>query len=200
MATNFPGPYQLRVYYDSNPFAEPTVRHVMQFNIDCDPAPTVGQDFSEIFATRRVGAVTALDVVTDALVAVLRPIMSDADETIAHVELWEFTPMTFQAAFISTYFVNLPGVQVNPATAAALEAFSFRTQEGGIMFVQHLEGPAPGVQQLGYADLGVGQQGFVDHMVGDTTSYWLARDTSYPVHFMRMSGSTHESVFNKRFR
>lgn len=200
MATNFPGPYQLRLFYTSSPGALPAVQHVMQFNVDCDEEPTPGDLFADIDIVRRVGVPVALETVTNALVSVLVDIMSDADEEIVYAEFWKYEPGTFEAEWISTMGIAEAGTFVGAALAAAVGIYTFRTQEGGVMHLYHLEGPDPGNNQQSYSGMSSGDKTFADHIIEDTTSFWLGRDTSYPIAFLRKSPGQHETTFKQRFR
>ncbi len=200
MTINFPGPYQLRLYYDSDPATWPVVKHVMQFNIDCDAPPDVGAAFADIDIVRRIGTPVDLATVTEGVSAVLAAVMSDADQEITYAELWKYAPGTMQASYVATYGVDEVGTFASAGHPAGVGIYVFRTSEGGVAKLYLLEGPFPGTAQQGYSDLSAGDQALVNYMVADATSFFLGRDTSFLTVFLRKSPGQHETVFKKRFR
>ncbi len=200
MAVNFPGPYQLRLFYTCGPGALPALDHVLSLNLNITGTPTPGTDFSAINVARRIGADVTLDTVTSELQAVLRPLLSLADGHITHAELWVYAAGTFIADFVATYIINLDGLSGSAGRAAGLEVYAWRTQEGGLMKIYVIEGVETTNAQKIYTALTASQQDFVDWFHEDATSYALARDTSYPLVFTKMSPSQHEAVFKKRYR
>lgn len=200
MTTNFTGPYQLRVFYNVGPGALPLLNHRMALNLDCDTAPDPGDAFSTIDIKRRVGAPVALHTVTNALADVLEDLVSAADGVISHAELWAYTPGTEDGAYISTHDLSTAGVHAGAGLPASQSVYSFRTTEGGVMYVVLLEVPDPGFDRQTYLNLSAAGQAFVDFFVDDSTSYWLGKDTSYPHVFLRHSPGINKATFNNRFR
>lgn len=200
MTKNFTGPYQLRVFYNVGPGAEPLLNHQANFNIDCDPAPAPGDAFGVIKVKRRVGITVNLDTVTNALVNVMEDLLSAADAVISHAELWVYTPLTEDASYISTYDISQVGIHASAGHPGSYSTFSFRSVEGGIMYVTLLEVPDPGQARQTYTNLSVEEKAFVDFITDDSTSYWLAKDTSYPHVFLRHSPGLHRGVIDRRYR
>jgi hypothetical protein len=200
MAENYPGPYQLRVFYDCAPAAFSTVSRVLQLNLDCDTEPTPGDAFSDIDIKRAVGTAVPLDNVTNALVNVLEDLCSSADTDITYAELWKYDALSFDATYISTYDISNAGVHADPGEAASQQTFTFRTLEGGVFKIVLLEQPQGAWQKKVYSDLSVAQQAFVDFFTDDSTSYWLGRDTSRPFVFMGLFAGHNEKLIRNRFR
>lgn len=200
MAINFPGPYQLRVYYDCVPAAEPSLTHVMQFNLDCDSTPDPGDPFSDIDVLRRSGDPSALSDVVGALMTVLRPICSLADTAFNYAELWAYEAGTENASYVSSLDISLAGSDDVDGVPAELEVYSFRTIEGGIMKIYLLEQLHPGRVPENYTDLSDEEKDFVDWVVAPTSAFFLGRDTSYPFVFHKLSASESEHTFERRYR
>lgn len=200
MAENFPGPYQLRFYYSCEPGLLPQFTHLLAVNVDLDGTPTPGDLFSAIDAKRRVGVPVALDTAVDAFVNVWKALLSLADQEILYCELWKFTAGTYDAQYISTYSINVAGTNGGSSTAAKLDIWTFRTFEGGIMKIYTQEGPDTGKLQEIYSELDAAEAAFADWFTDDSTSYFLARDTSYPHVFYRRSAGESEKMFKLRFR
>jgi hypothetical protein len=114
--------------------------------------------------------------------------------------LWKFAPATFDAQYFSTYSIATAGLHASAGEVASQQTYTFRTIEGGIMKVVLNEQPQSQWAPLSYAGLSADQQAFVDFFTDDSTSYWLARDTSYPHIFLKLFGGYNESLFRKRFR
>lgn len=200
MASNFPGPYQLRYYYTSAPGLLPQFTHVLQFNIDLTDPPTPGDAFLDLEVERRVGVPVALNAVSTAFVDVFKAILSLADQEILYAELWAYTPGTFDAQYISTETINTAGTNGGSSTAAQQDIWTFRTLEGGIMKIYTQECIDTGVLQDSYSDLDQSEKDFADWFFDDASSYALGRDTSYPHAFFRRSAGQSEHMFKLRFR
>lgn len=200
MASNFPGPYQLRMYYDVAPGAFANVTHRMTMNIDVTNSPSPGTPFSGIDVSRRVGIDVALDTVASELQGVTRPLMSTADALITYAELWKYTPGTFDAQYISTYDISLAGLSGSAGRVTGVQIYTWRTAEGGIMQIYLMETVDTGNDQVAYNNLGADDTNFMDFFYEDATSYALGRDTSHPLVPLRMSASRHEALFKQRFR
>lgn len=200
MAENYPGPYQLRLFYTVDADGEGPMDHVLALNLDCSGDPLPGELFPAISVIARVVGDHPLDTVTDEIVALLRPLHSLADATIVHAELWHFDALSYDAHFHSTYAINLAGSSANPGTPAASHIYTFRTHEGNIMKVYVQESIQEPGASLTYAELNAATQAFVDYFTGDNDSFFLARDTSYPLAFLKMHPGQSEKLFKARFR
>lgn len=200
MADNFPGPYQLRVFYNCAPSGSPNLTHVMALNLAVSGTPEIGTPFADIDIIRRIGGVVDLATVTSELHGVLRPILSLADTLITHAELWKYAEGTHDASYVATYVIDLSGLNVNVAKPAGQMIWSWRTGEGGIMKIYVMEATNQESTQQSYGNLDADEQAFVDWFHEDATSYALARDTSPPLVFLRMSPGQHETIFQKRYR
>ena len=200
MAINFPGPYQLRLYYDCVPSAMPSLVHVMQMNVALTEDPDPGTPFTEIDCLRFGDLFIGLHNVVDNFVAVLRPLCSLADTALNYVELWAYAPGTNDASYISTYDVSLAGTGVFDGIPAEMETYSFRTREGGIMKLVLLEQNHPDRFPENYTDLSASEAAMVDWVIGATSTHFLGRDTSYPFVFHKLSAGENEHTFERRFR
>lgn len=176
------------------------MQHVLNLNVDCDPDPDPGDAFADILIKKWVGTPYGANNVVNGLMADLRPLFSTTQATFTHAELWKFTAGTFEASYISTYDISLAGLTASTGVQAQQSIYSFRTTEGGIMMVSLQETIFTGNSREAYADMNADQKECVDHFIEDVTSYWLGRDTSRPVVFLRHSPGQSEATFKKRFR
>lgn len=197
---NYPGPYQLRLFYTCDPASAGPMDHVLALNLALAAPPAPGTAFADINVTARVVADHPLATVTDELVGYLRDLASLDDTTFTHAELWVYEDLSFNADFVSTYNVNLAGTIVADAVAAAQDIYVFRTYEGNLMkvYAQELKStPGPSIT---YPNLAQVTQDFVDFFIDDNHSFFLARDTSYPLAFLKLHPGSSESIFKARNR
>jgi len=200
MATNYPGPYELRVFYSCAPAAFVSVTRQININLDLDGSPEKGLYFSEYDVIRREGVPVTLANLLAGFVAVFKPLLSSADSTVMHAELWKYNDLSFISEFYASDDISEAGTHAGAGEAAALTIFTWRTTEGGIMKQYLLEQPLENWQPTTYADLLAAQQDFVDWYTADATSFALGRDTSYPLAFLRRNSGQSENAFKRRFR
>ncbi len=200
MAKNYPGPYQVRLTYTVTPVGEVALQHVLQWNCALEGDPAVGTNFNIIPVHRRIGADTMLDSVIDNLVTVLRPMYAAATTTFTHADLWKFANLSFDASYVSTYDISLAATGAGTDIESSEQIYTYRSQEGGVMKVHLMEGENVAGGPLDYGDMNAATQNFTDWWKDDATSWALARDTSYPVAFMRMFPGQSEALFKKRHR
>lgn len=195
MALNYPGPYQVRIFYT----AQSRVHvHALNFQVDAI-TPQVGDLFSDIYPMDKGGAsATTLDLIVDDYVALIDNIYNTG-ASIDFAECWAYEPESFEATFISSYTINAAGTNGAATEAASETIFTFRTQEGGSMRLSLLDTVVdPGVAQS-YGDLAASYQAIVDFVLS-SDNIWLARDTSYPTSFIKMYPGTNEALFKKIYR
>jgi len=198
MALNFPGPYEVRLFYTVN-HTTGLYTHSARYNVVCAVDPNPGDAFSTISVVKRNTDTVALDVAVDTWVALLQPLFVAAPTAFLYAELWKYDPLSFEASFVSTYDISLAGTgggSVNPGGQAI---FTFRTQEGGVMKVSLMETAIASGGSLPYVSLNAAQGALVDTLTNGTTP-WLARDTSYPFAFVQMHPGVNEALYKKRFR
>lgn len=196
MTINFPGPCGLRIFYSVD-----GREHKMEFNFDpVDAVLTPGEPFAGIEAVSKGGSNSNLaDYIDDVLMPLIQPFYDDTLAAFDRAEVWQYTPGTYQATFISAYSIGLPGTDDGSVIPAAEQIWTFRSAEGGIMRV-HFEEPntLPGAS-VGYGAMGAVGQAFVDAFLADENVF-LARDTSYPIAFMRQHPGQNEAVWKLIYR
>lgn len=197
MALNFPGPYELRFFYTIT-ISSVAIQHVHRLNVNIvgDPVPPV--DFASISILGTPGGVVPLDTVVDGYVALLRELTS-AVNSFSHVELWKYTPGTFDSEFVSTYALGLAGLNVTAVVAAGQLIHTYRTAEGGILRWTFMESNVAQDVSRGYATMSAREQAISDFILG-VNRYFYARDTSLPVAFIASHPGQSEVIFKKRYR
>jgi len=204
MAINYPGPYEIRVEYLPTIGGVQNIPHVARLNVDLEGTPAQGSTFANMNFNDINGA-TGVDLATlveDYLAEFNALIRTDCD--IVSVDLWKYpTAQSFDAVFWSTYVPTANvGTAAGTAVSSGQEIFVFRTQEGGIMKINVMEGVNAAGSPVAYAGLTANQKDLVDFILdGDGATYsapFLARDTSYPFAFIKDYPGQNEALWKKR--
>lgn len=201
MALNFPGPYELRLYYTVT-IGTQILTHVARYNLAVNGPIAPGTEFPDIQVVRRSGVdLTAGGQLNTVLVAWVTLIKAKFPNTVNfdYAELWRYTPFSFEADYVSTYPLDIPGTAGGSVVPAGQEIWTFRTLEGGIMKLSFMEtNVAPGATRS--AGTAVGGDATIRDFVIGSNNWILARDTSYPFSAIKIHPGQNEAVFKKRFR
>jgi len=189
MAINFPGPWGLRIFYVVS-----GRDHKTEFSLQIAPEPDPGDPFSAVTVIRKDSSTDPLDVVTDEWIALLRPKFSSATGTILRAELWKYVFESFDAVFYGTYDISLAGTNTVAVSPASQGIYTFRTQEGGVFKLDILDtSDIPSPPQVYTALAGVDQD-IVDYLLSSENPF-IARDTSYPLAFLRFLPGQNERLW-----
>lgn len=200
MAVNYPGPYELRLNYRVGIDTELPLDHQLRLSLFTDIMPTPGDEFVDIDIVPRVIANRALSLVTDELVTLLQPFYTAAGTAFLNAELWAYVAGTFDASWISAYEINEVGTSVVVEQLAGQSIYTYRTIEGGLFKLTLMECNHYQSVSMVYPDLTADNQALVDFCVADDESWFLARDTSYPLLFLKLHPGQNEHLFKRRFR
>lgn len=200
MALNYPGPYELRFKY-SVTAGSLLLNHQHRVNVILSSDPPAGTPFSSINCIPADLVPFQLDTAVDAYVVELAKHYNNAYALINNVELWKYTPGSFEASFVSVYDIGVLGSSASAVNACQESRFTFRTAEGGTLMVVLAETvfsdkSAP----IGYATLNAQEKALVDFILGASTGFHIGRDTSRPVSFNQLFRGTNEATFKRRFR
>jgi hypothetical protein len=198
MALNYPGPYEVRIFYTTT-ISSVVLTHSQRLNIALVEPITPGTTFNLIGAVRADASPDNLQTVVDEWVALLRPLLSSSGSSIVLAELWKYTPGTFEAEFLSSYDINLAGTNAGATTLASQSVWTFRTAEGGILKINLMEGVVSQGAKTLYAAQGAASKALVDYVIADD-KVWLGRDTSYPFSHIAQFPGQNEALFKKRLR
>lgn len=205
MAINFPGPYELRIFYtSSNITPGGPLQHEMRLNVDVDDAVSPGDPFDTIVIKCADLSTPFLDDVVEDWLALVAPLVDD-ETTFDFVELWNYpVEQSFESEFVSVYSPTVTeGTSVQNPQPASQGIFTFRTLEGGIMKVSVMEGvTVPGVRQS-RAQMGGAQGSLADYVISGNGSYgapFLGRDTSFPFATIAYYPGQNEALFKRRYR
>jgi len=142
----------------------------------------------------------SLDDLCEDIEALLAPLFNAAGTTFDYWELWSYEEGTFNATYISTYDATDEPEGVTSLQKASQLTLTWRTQEGGVMKNVQLEGMTAPAVRTPYADLNAANQAWVDFFTDDADSFFLGRDTSYPVVFLAAWTGQNEKTFRQRYR
>lgn len=195
MAINFPGPYELRFFYEVDGLAH---QHRHSLDVPVDPAP--GTPFLNIESISRLGNPVQLDTWVDSVWTELAPIYNTTSSSFGIVELWKYTAGTFDAQFISAYNSAVTPSSPTQHIPAQQATFTFRTIEGGIFKVQLMESVLAGNGVNTYPIGGANYDDIFELFTNGGLSPALGRDTSYPFAALRVSLGPNEAVWRKRYR
>lgn len=200
MTINFPGPYEVRLFYTTNA-ATPALTHQARYNVILDGVPDVGDPFSSILAVRRDGSPFPLDGEVDDWVTLCKGLYSSAGgaASIDYAELWKYTAGTFDASYVSTYSIAQTGSSASPLVAGQETIVTFRTTLGGIMKIYWLETiiSTVSVDTLPFSNTTLDTM--ADQLIAGTFP-WIGRDGGYPIAAIAAYPGQSEALFKKRNR
>lgn len=200
MALNFPGPYEIRLYY-TVVLSSVALTHSQRLNLRVAGTPTPGTLFSDIDALRRDDSPFALDGEVDDWVALIDGLYHNGAGATSfdYAELWKYEPESFDASFISTYDIAVPGASVTANNAAGQTIMTFRTLEGGVMKLSFME------TNIFYAARdtppysNTTAEAIRAACVAGTVP-WMGRDGSYPFAAIALYPGQNEATFKRRYR
>lgn len=200
MAINYPGPYGLRMFYTTLGLSIP-IQHVAEYNIDLveDPAP-IGNPFSGYTAITRDASNMPLDDLCDAWAALVRPHLNQAaGNTIDYFELWKYTPLSFDAVFMSSYNIGLNGTSASAITVAGQDIWVYRTGLGGIMKLNFMESVAANGAKDTLPLAAAHMTAIHDHILGPDNAF-IGRDGGMPFALIARYPGVSEALSKRRYR
>lgn len=193
MASNFPGPYEIEISYTVD-----GDQHKQRLNVDVSGTPAVGADPTTVDLLRRSGLTCTLDVAVTEWIDLLKVRFATTASFDAYI-LWSYTPLTTDRSYVTSGTIGTAGTAVAASTIAHQETYTFRTFEGGIMRLVMLESTATSLVRIPYASAVTSAKAIFDYVTA-STNWVLARDTSYPISSLNLTGGQNEAVFRKRYR
>lgn len=193
MPTNFPGPYEIEINYESG-----GLTHKHRISCDVQTAPTVGDDPTVITLETKDSAGITLSAAVAAWINLIKP-RYKTTATFLSYDFWKYTVGTFSRTWISTGILGIAGTSTGDTVLAQQSTFTFRTLEGNIMRHVLLESIDNTNSVVPYASAPATVQALMDYTVASNT-WMLARDTSYPIAQLNAVGGQNETIFKKRYR
>lgn len=200
MAINYPGPYEVRLYYSTS-VSSLVLQHSARYNVYVDGTPAPGTPFSDINVLRRDNSPFALDGEVDDWVALMKDLYNSTAgiATIDYAELWKYEPESFDASFISTYPINVAGGSATALSPYSQVIVTFRSAEGGVMKLNFMETiiAAGARDTLPFSNTTL--DAMADAVVAGTVP-WVARDGGYPFACIASYPGQNEALFKRRLR
>jgi hypothetical protein len=198
MTLNFPGPYELRIFYDTT-VGSVVIPHEQRLNVKCSSDPSPGALFNTITILNSISSSSDLETETLAWIDIMKDLFYNTTN-FSYAELWKYTPGTFLSTFVSAYDITDTG-DAGAATGAAVQSiFIFRTAEGGQMRVNLMEPARSQGNPILAAGLSPQEAALVTYIIDSAVGgYFLGRDTSYPFAFSRLLPGQNEKLARIRY-
>lgn len=199
MTENFPGPYELRVFYTVDVSPGGPMQHVARYSLNLESDPDVGDAFSTISVVKRGGSTETLQNTLDRLRNVMEDFYDSGDATFDYAELWKYTPGTYEASWVSTQAINAAGTATTGNRAAAESIITFRTTNGGIFKIAWQDTIAGPSTPVTYADTNTVTQDVIDFFTDPDDAPFVARDNGWPAVSLFVFSGQNEHIFKKRY-
>lgn len=199
MTLNFPGPYELRFFYSVNTTPGGTLVHQARYSCTLETDPDPGDAFSSFKLNLSGGGTLLASTVADNVQDVLEDFLNSSDATIDYVELWRYTPGTFQAVYVTSYDISGAGTSAVATDPAGQVIFTMRTKSGGIFKVTWLDVVGGYSLPASYADSSAVAQAVFDYFSSPTLAPFVGRDGAYPFQPLRVFPGQSEFVFKTRY-
>jgi len=195
MASNLPGPGELRFYYTTAGRI-----HSQRFNVRIDGNPEPGVVDTDVSILRRDDIPVTFPDAADSWAQVFKGFLA-TESSIDYCELWRYAPGSTDGEFISVTALGVNGLVATSVNPAHQQTFTFRTQEGGVMKIIMLETTSTSndVTSMAVAPGGI-LDTLLDFVIDPETSIFLGRDTSHIVAGLRRSQGQNEKLYRKIFR
>lgn len=196
---NYDGLYELRIFYDTTPTGENPMAHAMTVDVNLFGVPTIGTPFGSIDTRLRDNTLSDLQTDTDALMVLIVPFFHSSTNFL-RAELWMYgAEPSSDAVFVSAYPLSLIGTSATATVAASQRTITFRTEGGGIMRVQFMEGVILDNVKDPYPFSRAEADALADYLLGNTTPF-VGRDNTYPISGNYDSRTQNEKLYKKRYR
>jgi hypothetical protein len=197
MTLNFPGPYELRIFYTGG--SSPTLTHSQRLNFDFTSAVNPGDNAFSANVVCRDGTPRTLQTVIDNYLGDVLDIVHTTNE-VSIIEVWKYPVFgSFEAIFIAADAPAEAGLATGSSTLAGQHTITFRTFGGGVFKWTWLESVKGGAVQdnAPFADTDLNN---IRLFFESATHCFVGRDGHFPLVGLRMSPGQNEAVFKKRFR
>jgi len=198
MPTNYPGPFELRFNYTTAVAGQATLQHQFRISSVAASEGNPGDPLENWDFIQRNGVNVDAQTWADAVVAVVKTIF-DANTDFTDVELWEYTPGTFDAAFRTVSSLAVVGTSGGSGAIDGQAIITFRSQLGGSARMD-LRRPViiPGVTQS--FPTSVAAINNIAALMTGVTSCAVARDGGYLFAALNYLPGTNERMFKDRLR
>ena len=194
MALNFPGPYGIEFSYTVD-----SLTHRQNVNCSLTTTPDPGISFSDVDVVLKGGGSQQLDEAVDDYIDLVAAIYTTTAEWV-NAQLWEYSPLSFERRWIASYTIGVNGDVGSAYTPASEYIITYRTAEGGTMQLRYEEVSISSFAKVAVPTGSGAVAALANYVIGDSTGWLLARDTSYPVAGLWILPGQNEAIFKKRYR
>lgn len=194
MASNFPGPYQVELFYTVG-----ANQHIARFNCDVDNLVTPGTPPGSINVITQGGGNETLTLCVAGIVALL----SDAYPTTATFTGYDFyvyIPGTYDRTFITSGTLSVPGVNAGAPELAGYAMMTFKTYGGGTMRFTMIESSFVGNLKVSLSSVSSPELVAIRDFLLSSDNWIIAYDNSFPLKANNYLEGRNERLFKKYFR
>jgi len=196
MATNYPGPYEMRLFYNAN-LGNP--EHVMHLSLDLPDVPDPGDTFDLIDVQRHSGVTHTLEFETEVLLTLLQPIWPALTD-FSRAELWKYEALTFNSDFVSAYTpVITNGTAATASIVAGQAIVTMRTVAGGIFKLSMMESYLVAGARQSFPTGNAAVNALADYFTS-LDHAWIARDNARPFAALHFMPGQNERLWKRLYR
>lgn len=194
MPENYPGPFEVELIYTAGGDV-----HTARLNCNTGTGvPAVGTSPASINLLCADGTNKVLQTAVAEYGSLIANWLSTGD-SVDSFDFYAYPTPNGARQYVTSGILNISGTHANPAVLAHQQTFTFKTGEGNTMRTVLLETVIDGNVREAYSILTVPEQTYMDYVSADET-WIMARDTSYPIVPLAMTGGQNEALFKKRYR
>lgn len=193
MPDNFPGPYEVEIFYTSE-----GRQHIQRLNCDTVSAPSVGDAPNTINLDTR----DVVGVQLDTAVAAWALLIAGTFHTSASIDsfnFWQYAPLTTNRTFITSGLLGQAGLSTSSNNGLHQATGTFRTIGGNIMKVVLLETIQTFQSRVPYATASNSLKAISDFVVSGS-NWVLARGDTFPISPLNWVGGQNEALFKRVHR
>ena len=198
MAPNLPGPWELRIFYDTTPSGQPQFNHEMRLNIVIDGTPSPGQDFDTYDYVAKDSSVFDIETWMLAFVDLLKVVYPSA-ASFNTCELWKYNTGTTDASFYSSTSIGVVGTAGGNSASAGQAVLTFRSQNGGHARINLMESVKTIGVTLSIPSGDTAIDNIAAAVIADDSPV-IARDNGYLFNALNYHPGQSEALFKARYR
>jgi len=195
---NFPGVWEVRVFYTCSPAGQAAVEHRLTFDVKVGTDPDPGTDLSDIDIILRNGTDTGLLSYVTAFMFVIYEAYH-ASVTFSRVELWRYPVDGYDATFIGAAVLAENGANATGPISAHYSLLTLRTAGGSVLKLQLMEDSLAGDNQISYP---TGNAVYDDIFAAllALDSGVVGQDDTFPIAGLKASRGQSEAIWRRRNR
>lgn len=194
MPENFPGPFEVELFYTAN-----GNEHVARINCNTGSGvPVVGTNPTAIDLLLADGTNKTLQTAVQEYADLFKVWLNTSD-SVDGFDFYAYLTPGGARQYVTSGVLGISGTSGSSAVIAHQTTWTFKTQEGNTMRMVLMELVLGGNTRRPYSSISTTEQGFMDYIAADDT-WIMARDTSYPVVPRNQIGGQNEALFKRTYR